>query len=309
MSGARRKGKKPIQSLPGSKRGSFESGHMSLGVEDQSRGHLHRDILSADFDALFELAKIRENEDRVSLGYRGSVDAEFPAGPMPSGNKDSVGHSHKRSDAYNHSQSVLSSGSFMEQPSIKLPSPNMHRPHSALGNLSPPHIDTSLWTDNKNKEYNLGENESHSSSRPLSLAQIKFHSQSGQATRSYRITSKGIVRQSSGQERNKKEHLSEASSCSISRDPSPEKSKVKCDHRVMLLGENGVGKRALIKEFMMPDYYFNLSIDSGKYLDLLNILYIDMCPCFMFNVVYRLGPVMLILPQVPVFDIPVCVYK
>ena len=262
MSGARRKGKKPIQSLPGSKRGSFESGHMSLGVEDFSRGHLHRDILSADFDALFEWAKKRENEDKVSLGYVEEAASQPSNSSFRVDGKETFGalDGRKSSDQVNPDQRA-SNKPYNDHLSIKLSSPTRPRPHSALGTLSPPHIDTCLWTDNS-KEWSIGSNESTSPSRPLTLAQIRF--QSNHPTRSYRITSKGLIRQSSGQELMKKDKQGGGASHSLSgHESSTEKSMEKYDYRVMLLGENGVGKRALIKEFMMPDYYFNLSIDSG----------------------------------------------
>ena len=85
--------------------------------------------------------------------------------------------------------------------------------------------------------------------------------------RSFRITSKGLVNED-------KEKSSKGISRSLKsrrRDPLPVKNNA--IYRVLVMGAVGVGKKALIHDFMIPDFHPFVSCSFGKYIMLHNTLF------------------------------------
>ena len=72
--------------------------------------------------------------------------------------------------------------------------------------------------------------------------------------RSYVITSKGLLKEDRTPSPSK-EKLGSSRELIMVQPVTPDDFPGRC-HRVLLLGRSGVGKRALIREFMMPDHFF-----------------------------------------------------
>jgi hypothetical protein len=234
------------------------------------KGQLTRDILSADFDALFAWAKERET-------YQQSHHNSIPGLVLSKTHvEESTRHYHhvhhnsiaglvspvtkRAQEVANDKHNPMRSHSDENQDKLYLNTGNdghLHRPHSVIGTLSPQNT-----IDSDDSEMDKRTNSSGTSTKSTPSKHVTIAKRSPQATRSYKITAKGLVVRDV--KKTKSPALYFNSKKANGEGAGKKKNTERRDMRVALIGEYGVGKRELIREFLTPDDPLRSSIDDGK---------------------------------------------
>lgn len=293
--------KKGCSSVPSSNRGSFDA--CPQFIPPHMKGQLTRDILSADFDALFAWAKERESYPRHYDGgqYQSRLDEQNQQPHRNSNPTFAINDERVRGDVY-----LKECGSYGDIDSSERVSDDngmltvrsgLHRPHSVIGTLTTTdeseeisdHNDRSrgvFTRSDQNIDYSsdldrfdVNNDDNDDTGCPVQTPQSvqsnkkgyrltilskkkKYQPPSPSTFRSYKITPKGLVKD----KERKSPLFSRASKNKTSSSGSKKKTtQEKRELKVALMGEYGVGKRELVREFLMPDDTLYGSIDCGKW--------------------------------------------